>query len=67
MQPASVNGTPRPVRPPRRRKLNSVTPSESSNNITIISHNKAYVHEIDSDDVEVKSSNGVKRDGSLHI
>ena len=66
MQPASTNGT--PVRPPRRRKLNSVAPSEDTSNITIISHNKcAYVQEIDSDDVEEKSSNGVKRESSLHI
>lgn len=63
VQPASPN----PIRPPRRRKLNSVAPSENSNNITIISHNKTYVHDIDSDEVEEKSSNGVKRDGSLHI
>lgn len=65
VQPASSNSTPN--RPPRRRKINSVAPSEHSNNITIISHNNAYVHDIDDDELEEKSSNKVNQDGNLHI
>lgn len=57
----STNST--PVRPPRRKKANTIAPLDNSNNVTVISHiNNSTLHDIDSHDEE-KRINGE----SLHI
>jgi hypothetical protein len=57
----STNST--PIRPPRRKKANTIAPLDNSNNVTVISHiNNSTMHDIDNDD-EDKRINGE----SMHI